>query len=92
MASAVIALADPDDIEYFASIPEDNLTSLHSTLGFLIRKEFNLWQYGWTPEIDERGVDCSSAHPDQVSMAVIKLAHMMVKGDKMKREQDWGLN
>lgn len=66
-----------EDQRNFKNMREENLGSLHHSLGLSIRNEFDLWAYPYEPEIDERGVDCSPYHPDQLSMEVIKTVWRM---------------
>lgn len=65
---------------YKAWSPEDQATfrttpaiQFHFGLGMGIRNEFRLWEKPWTEEIDERGVDVSPEHPDNLSQRIIKL-------------------
>lgn len=55
----------------FISMEKDRLILYHHTLGRDIRNEFGLWQYKWTPQL-ENGVDVSPDHPDSVSMRIIE--------------------
>ena len=63
--------APEDDRISFTTLPESELVLYHITLGRDIRNEFNLWQYGWVPQIED-GIDVSPEHPDAVSMRVIR--------------------
>lgn len=56
----------------FLETPKEKLIKYHTTLGRSIRNEFKLWETNWTPEINEKGFDCSPFHPDQISMSIIE--------------------
>ena len=66
-------LTDDQRHEFYENLctTEPEAISLwHHSLGRLIRNEFKLWSYAWTP--DERdGTDYSKSHPDSISMSVI---------------------
>lgn len=57
--------------EEFINMSKEDLIKYHHSLGRDIRNEFGLWQYAWTPQI-ENGFDMSPDHPDAVSMRVIE--------------------
>lgn len=55
----------------FINMDKAKLIQYHHSLGRDIRNEFGLWQYSWTPQL-ENGFDMSPDHPDAVSMRVIE--------------------
>ena len=66
-------LTDDQRHEFYKNLctTEPGAISLwHHSLGRLIRNEFKLWSYTWTPE-ERDGTDYSKSHPDSISMSVI---------------------
>lgn len=62
----------------------------HHSLGRLIRNQFKLWSYTWTPE-ERNGTDYSKSHPDSISMSVIHhsraiLLERVAKGELVFKE------
>ena len=70
-----VATADPDTRSEFVETRAVDLGIFHHSLGQKIRNHFKLWDWPWEPEIDSEGVDCSTDHPDAVSMRVIQQVH-----------------
>jgi len=56
----------------FSGLAEHKLIDYHHTLGRHIRNKYSLWNYKWTPVYDDRMVDHSEWHPDNISMKIIK--------------------
>ena len=68
-----------------ATMPKEDLSMFHMTLGKHLRNKFGLWSFGWTTEVDTRTCcDMSKNHPDSISMAVIEQAQLVIK-DKMEK-------
>jgi hypothetical protein len=59
-----------NDQESFLALCEQDLITLHHTLGRSIRNEFHLWDNKWEPVIINN-VDHSEEHPDSISMRII---------------------
>ena len=72
--------APEDAQDDFRSALPSELIQYHHTLGKDIRNKFHLWNYKWTPQL-ENGIDMSPEHPDAVSMRVINLLHQLVQND-----------
>ena len=65
----------------FVKMQEDELVECHHGLGRHIRNHFKLWEYEWTPKVED-GVDSSPEHPDSISMEVIRGAWRKMQEDK----------
>lgn len=80
--------ATAEEQKQFLDCPKEKLIGYHDTLGRDIRNEFKLWHTNWTPELDEKGCDCSPFHPDQISMSVIEDVWSCLKGLKNENLYD----
>ena len=59
----------------FDSTGIEDIIAYHPTFGMYIRNKYKLWETLWKPEIDNKGVDISTQHPDAISMRIIRELH-----------------
>ncbi len=71
IARDVINKLSEENKKYISNIKEDDLITLHHTLGQSIRNEYGLWKRSWEPVL-VNGVDHSDNHPDAISNFIIR--------------------